>query len=85
MLLLLLLGPVPQILGPHYKAELLKWVDEASLMERFGGSSTGSLADDVGPWNDPQLYVSTAGLDGAKHHGTHRLRCRRMHIGSIYP
>ncbi|KAG2439718.1 hypothetical protein HYH02_010597 [Chlamydomonas schloesseri] len=48
-----------EILGANYKAELLKWIDEDSLMTLFGGGSTGSLADDVGPWNDPELMSAT--------------------------
>ncbi|KAG2437256.1 hypothetical protein HXX76_005919 [Chlamydomonas incerta] len=51
-----------EILGGNYKAELLKWIDEESLMTMFGGSSAGTLADDVGPWNDPELMASV-GLD----------------------
>lgn len=49
-----------QILGANYKSELLKWIDEDSLMAMFGGSSAGTLAEDVGPWNDPELMVGRA-------------------------
>jgi hypothetical protein len=44
-----------QILGVDYKKGLLHWMDEENLPTFLGGKSQGSLADDFGPWSDPEL------------------------------
>lgn len=54
--------PCVQILGTDYLQAVLRWVDSENLPEWLGGTSHGSLLDDVGPWSDPDT-VSRLGLD----------------------
>jgi hypothetical protein len=37
---------------------LTKWVDPASIPAYLGGTSQGSLIDDVGPWDDPAVVAA---------------------------
>jgi hypothetical protein len=34
--------------------DLCKWIDEDSILESLGGTSKGTLSEDIGPWSDPQ-------------------------------
>eukprot|EP00798_Chlamydomonas_sp_ICE-L_P023844 gene23844-9398_t len=51
-----------EILGPDYKAGLLKWVDAENLPDWLGGTSQGTLQDDKGPWNEAEV-MSKIGMD----------------------
>ena len=51
-----------QILGPDYTAALLKWVDKENLPTFLGGTSTGTLFEDIGPWSDP-AKIASLGMD----------------------
>eukprot|EP00889_Picochlorum_renovo_P007378 jgi/Picre1/34408/NNA_001877.t1 len=44
-----------EVCPSNYMSVLTKWVDVESIPSYLGGKSTGSLIDDVGPWNDPEL------------------------------
>ena len=44
-----------QLCGTNYLPSLLKWVDKENLPEYLGGTSTATLLDDAGPWQDPQI------------------------------
>eukprot|EP00983_Pelagomonas_calceolata_P090765 1157460-Pelagomonas_calceolata.AAC.2 len=39
-----------QILGSSYQKELLKLIAPENLLVEFGGTSTGQLRDNIGPW-----------------------------------
>lgn len=51
-----------EVLGPDFKKTLVQHVKEEDLSELFQGPSVGSLQDDCGPWNDPQV-VQNLGFD----------------------
>ncbi len=38
-----------------YTPALLRWVDKENLPTFLGGTSTATLLDDAGPWNNKQL------------------------------
>ena len=44
-----------QLCGTNYLPSLLQWVDKENLPEYLGGTSTATLLDDAGPWQDPQI------------------------------
>ncbi|KAF5839566.1 CRAL-TRIO domain-containing protein [Dunaliella salina] len=47
-----------EILDSNYLPAVLKWVDKESLPDWLGGSSHGTLIEDVGPWSDDKLVAS---------------------------
>ena len=46
-----------EVCSTKYASALLEWIDAASLPEYLGGTSKGTLLDDVGPWQDPRLIA----------------------------
>lgn len=46
-----------EVCPSNYLPTLARWVDMDSIPEYLGGTSKGSLIDDVGPWNDPRLVA----------------------------
>lgn len=44
-----------EVCPSNYLPVLTKWVDLDSVPTYLGGKSSGSLIDDIGPWNDPEL------------------------------
>ena len=46
-----------EVCSTKYAPALLEWIDAASLPEYLGGTSKGTLLDDVGPWQDPRLIA----------------------------
>ena len=44
-----------QLCGTNYLPSLLQWVDKENLPEYLGGTSTATLLDDAGPWQDPKI------------------------------
>ena len=42
----------------NYLPAVLKWVEMDALPDWLGGTSKGTLLDDVGPWSDPKLVGS---------------------------
>lgn len=44
-----------EVCPSNYLPVLTKWVDLDSIPTYLGGKSSGSLIDDIGPWNDPEL------------------------------
>ncbi len=49
--------PLAQICGRDYVRDLKVWIDDENLLEYLGGSSKGTLLDDVGPWSDPAVLT----------------------------
>jgi hypothetical protein len=49
--------PRAQICGRDYVRDLKVWIDDENLLEYLGGSSKGTLLDDVGPWSDPSTLA----------------------------
>jgi hypothetical protein len=37
--------------------DLKVWIDEDNLLEYLGGTSKGTLLDDIGPWSDPSVLA----------------------------
>lgn len=46
-----------EVCPSNYLPTLARWVDMDSIPEYLGGTSKGSLIDDVGPWNDPRIVA----------------------------
>lgn len=46
------------------------WIDEDSIPEYLGGKSKGTLLDDIGPWNNPEL-ISELNKDRKPPDGEH--------------
>lgn len=46
-----------KVASSNYMPELLKYVDIENIPAYLGGKSKGSLVDDVGPWQIPQLVA----------------------------
>ena len=46
-----------QLSGTNYLPTLLQWVDKENLPEYLGGTSTATLLDDAGPWQDPKVVA----------------------------
>lgn len=43
--------------GSNYLPQLLAWVDRENLPDYLGGTSTATLIDDAGPWQDPAIVA----------------------------
>ncbi|KAL6781574.1 SEC14 [Auxenochlorella protothecoides x Auxenochlorella symbiontica] len=46
-----------KVCSSSYLSELRKYVDDENIPSYLGGKSKGSLVDDVGPWQQPQLIA----------------------------
>jgi hypothetical protein len=46
-----------EVCPTDYLQVLTQWVDIESIPEYLGGASKGSLIDDLGPWNDPEIVA----------------------------
>lgn len=46
-----------EVCSTKYTPALLEWIDASSLPEYLGGTSKGTLLDDVGPWQDPRIIA----------------------------
>ncbi|KAG2449878.1 hypothetical protein HYH02_005400 [Chlamydomonas schloesseri] len=42
-----------EILGKDYQAALLRHIPRENLLAQYGGTSAGSLTDNIGPWQEP--------------------------------
>ncbi|PNW70397.1 hypothetical protein CHLRE_17g718100v5 [Chlamydomonas reinhardtii] len=42
-----------EILGKDYQAALLRHIPRENLLTQYGGTSAGSLTDNIGPWQEP--------------------------------
>ncbi|GIL98488.1 hypothetical protein Vretimale_3847 [Volvox reticuliferus] len=64
-----------EILGPNYMDALLKHMEIDAIPEFLGGNSTGTLLDDVGPWNNAELMarlqIDLEALRQGRHTQTH--------------
>ncbi|KAF5839565.1 CRAL-TRIO domain-containing protein [Dunaliella salina] len=66
-----------EILDSNYLPALLKWVDKESLPEWLGGSSHGTLIEDIGPWSNGRL-MATLGLKVEDHASSKVSFCRKF-------
>ena len=48
---------VCQVAGTNFLPQLLAWVDKDNLPDYLGGTSTATLIDDAGPWQDPAFIA----------------------------
>ena len=46
-----------QVAGTNFLPQLLAWVGKENLPDYIGGTSTATLIDDAGPWQDPAIIA----------------------------
>lgn len=44
-------------MGTNYQDVLFRYIDPENVLEYLGGKSKGTLVDDLGPWNDPEMVA----------------------------
>ncbi len=70
-----------QICSRDYVPELKLWIDDENLLEYLGGSSKGTLLDDIGPWSDPAT-VAKLGLNMPSMSGESPIKASLSRMGS---
>lgn len=61
--------------------ELKVWIDDENLLEYLGGSSKGTLLDDIGPWSEPAT-VAKLGLTMPSMSGESPIKSGLSRVGS---
>ena len=56
-----------KVAGTNYLPQLLNWVDKDNLPQYLGGTSTATLLDDVGPWQDPAVVAQVRNQRQSSH------------------
>ncbi|KAK9798606.1 hypothetical protein WJX73_008330 [Symbiochloris irregularis] len=51
-----------EVAGGNYLPQLLHWVDKDNLPDYLGGTSTATLIDDAGPWQDAAIMAEVEAL-----------------------
>lgn len=51
-----------QVAGTNFLPQLLNWVDRDNLPDYLGGTSSATLLDDAGPWQDANLIAEVCPL-----------------------
>ena len=54
------MGLLAQVAGTSFLPQLLNWVDKENLPDYMGGTSTATLIDDAGPWQDAAIVAEVS-------------------------